>query len=142
MNHDLKGRPTPAIVDVILYRALHYLYTDLHNAEELYRQTHISDPELLDVIFVQPPGIVPGEVATGHELSTTKHGDMVSFADVGEGMIEMVERREELRWRGVCIYATGEVGMDWSDNMKAMVTGLVAYFAPWIWRIGRNWNFW
>lgn len=141
VNELLEGRP-PKVVKALIDRALWYIYEDLRRAESLYRGCRENDVELLDAIFVQPPGIMPGTVATGHKISTERGGGLVSFADVGAGMVEMVGRRGELEWRGVSVLATGVVETDWGPNIRVLVTGMVSYCSPGIWNVGRRWGMW
>lgn len=141
VSKTLDGSP-PAPVKAILDRALWFLYEDLRKAESLYRDCRQDDAELLDVIFIQAPGIMPGTVPTGHEISTKMGTGVVSFADLGAGMIETAVRREELEWREVSVLATGKVDVDWGPNIKHLLTGLVAYCSPGIWRLGRGWGLW
>lgn len=135
------GHP-PAPIYYIVQRALHYLYEDLRQTQQLYRDLGDRDPALLDFIFVQPPGIMPGEVPTGYKFSTDYAGGVVSFADLGAGMVELAERRNDFLGRGVSVIATGEVKQDWRDNLKALVVGLLAYFLPWVWQAGKKLSLW
>lgn len=85
---------------------------------------------------------MPGTVATGHRLSTEEGSGVVSFADVAGGMLEMAQKREELKWKGVSVLATGDVVTDWGPNMKYLLAGMVAYCSPMLWRLGRRWGRW
>ncbi|CAG8951846.1 hypothetical protein HYFRA_00005650 [Hymenoscyphus fraxineus] len=106
VNDSLQDKP-PQPVKALLERALWYLYEDLRKAQALYLSLREDDPGLLDAIFVQPPAIMPGTVPTGHEISTVRGGSVVSFADVGAGMVEMAGKRGELKWKGSFVAGYG-----------------------------------
>lgn len=143
---------TPIVVRWIVEIALNWTYADLRRAEALYRSLHYSsgekkDAELLKVIFAQPSGLVPAiekDKPTGHVLSTEAPSPMVSYADLGVGMVEMAERCEELglEWKGVSVNATGAVRFDTWDKFKVLSNGVVANWAPGIWRWGRGRGWW
>lgn len=141
LGEEMAGHP-PAPIFYLVKKALYYIYEDLRKAEALYHKTQAVSPDLLDVIFVRAPVIMPGDTPTGHELSTEYGGGVVSFADLGQGMVEMVGKREDLRWKGVSVISTGNITQDWNNNVKVLVPGLLAYFLPWIWSIGRKLALW
>ncbi len=143
---------TPRAVKRMLEMALNWAYADLRRAEGLYRSLHDSsgdkkEAELLNVIFAQPGALVPAiekDKPTGHVLSTEKSSRMVSYADLGVGMVEMAEKWEELGlgWRGVSVNATGAVRFDIWNKIKVLSNGLVANWAPGVWRRGRGRGWW
>lgn len=130
----------------VITTALHYLYADLRRAEALYSDCGENDPGLLEAIFAHPPATMPGTEPTGHALSTDGGNltsmAVVSFADLGAGMVEMAARREELAWKGVMVRATGQVVADWRPNIRYLAMGLFAYYLPSIWGLGRKWSLW
>ena len=145
----------PAFAIWLLEAALNWTYGDLRRAESRYlslRNTPDKDNKtdpmpLLNVIFAKPGGIVPtipGVGPTGHKLSTETVSDMVGYADLGAGMVEMAERWEELglSWRDVSVNATGRVGSDAWDKAKLLVSGLFANIAPGVWVRGRGQGWW
>jgi hypothetical protein len=76
LGEEVTGHP-PAPIFYLVKRALFYIYKDLRRAEALYRQTQAVSPDLLDVIFVRAPVIMPGDSPMGHELSTEYGGGEV-----------------------------------------------------------------
>jgi len=116
--------------------ALFYAYKDLRVGERLYRETVSADPGLLNFIFARPPGIMPGEVPTGHKLSLTEVSVIVSYADLGAGMVEMAQNRGEYGNKAVLVSATGKVKQDWVPNIKHLLFGMFCYFFPGLWRLG------
>ena len=141
VNTALKGHPARPI-QAIIHTALHYLYEDLHRAQQLYCELEHRDPGLLKVIFIQPPAILPAEKATGYRLSTTEGGGAVSFADLGYAMVEVAERKEDFAGKGVTVVSTGFVAQNWRGNAKALAIGLFAYFFPTVWGMGRGLSWW
>jgi putative NADH-flavin reductase len=141
VNTVLASRPK-GLFEKIVKAALRHLYSDLEQAEKLYRDTLDNDPGLLTPIFAQPPAIMPGETATGYVLSVAETGDVVSFADLGVAMVEMVERKEEFAGKEVMIVATGEVKQDWGPNFRFLLFGSLTSLFPGIWKIGRQWSWW
>jgi hypothetical protein len=143
---------SPRAVKWLVEIALNWTYADLRRAEGLYRSLHDSsgdkkEAELLNVIFAQPGALVPAiekDKPTGHVLSTEKSSPMVSYADLGVGMVEMAERWEELGlgWRGVSVNATGAVRFDTWDKFKVLSIGVVAHWAPGVWGWGRGRGWW
>lgn len=143
---------TPRPVKWIVNTALNWTYADLRRAEALYRSLHDSsrdkkEAELLTVIFAQPGGLVPAiekDKPTGHVLSTEESSMMVSYADLGVGMVEMAERWEELGlgWKGVSVNATGAVRWDTWEKFKVLSIGVVANWAPGVWGWGRGRGWW
>lgn len=130
----------PALVKIALY----YLYADLERAQEMYLSEATSEAPLLNVVFVQPPGILPGIVPTGHKLITSADDPRatISFADLGAGMVELAERWEEFAGKGVGLRATGKVGNNWGPNLRNLAVGLFTYYMPWFWRVGRSVGVW
>ncbi len=127
----------PKPIKVLLDTALHYNYSDLRRAESLYRDCLADDPDLLSVLFVQPPATMPGLVPTGYELSTRRMSRLLSFADLGAGMVELGNRcvGEGGEWEpgsGISVVATGKVAADWGPNTRFLGNGLVAYLLPWV----------
>jgi oxidoreductase AflX len=113
---------------VILDTALFHAYEDLRRAEAFYKS--VAQDDLLNVVFAQPLAIMAGDVPTGYELSTTRCAKVVSYADLGAGIVEMAERGEEFVGKGVTVVATGDVKGNWGPNLKSLVKGLYARFLP------------
>lgn len=141
MNGNLQPK-TPAFAKKLLWSALHYIYTDVQAHEELYQTTLAADPDLLYPIFAQPPMIVPGDIPTGHGLSTTDQGQMLYFADLGVAMVELAGKNQEYSGKGVSIVATGKVVPEYKQNVKHLLYGACTYLFPGVWRVGRNWGWW
>ena len=142
----------PKLVHWLVETALNYTYADLRRAEGVYFALHEKtkrgkESPLMNVIFTKPGGFVPpiekGK-PTGYELSTEKVSTMVSYADLGIGMVEMGERWEELGlgWKDVSVNATGKVKFDSWDKAKILSNGILANWAPRLWEIGRRRGWW
>lgn len=134
------SRDVPIFLKYILHAAFSNAYDDLGRAEALYKS--LMGENLLNIIFAQPPAIMPGRVPTGYELSTTRASRVVSYADLGIGMVEMAERGEEFVGKDVSVNATGEVKVNWGPNLKNLAKGLLAHFFPGGWWAGRRRRWW
>lgn len=117
----------PAPVRFMLWFSLHYCYADLQKAAELYAQAAKETTVLLDYIYIDPGALhdAGGSERTGHKLCYNERlKPMLSYADLGAGICELAERREEFKGKGVGISSTGKVRMTWSANVGYMVNGL------------------
>jgi putative NADH-flavin reductase len=129
------SKDIPVFFKYLLDTALSYAYDDLRRAEAFYKS--LAQDGLLNVIIAQPPAIMAGDVPTGHGLSTTRATRVVSYADLGLGMIEMAERGDEFVGKCVTVNATGKVKENWGPNLRTLVKGLLI---PGAWRAGRRRN--
>ena len=116
----------PIIAKLILNFCLHFAYADLRRAGDLYGSTAKEDPELFQVIFVDPGALhdAEGTERTGHRLVVDEEpGPDVSYADLGAGFCELAERCEEFKGKGVGVSATGKVNRTWGANLQFLLDG-------------------
>ena len=117
--------PTPA--QLLLWFCLYYSYTDLQKGSDLVEATSKDDPDLLQVIFVDPGALhdATGTERTGHKLILTeKLVPILSYADLGAAFCELAERKNDFNGKGVGVNATGKVKTSWGTNIGYLANGL------------------
>lgn len=107
----------------------YHIYADLARACKLFISSAEESPGLLKWIWVDPPSIhdADGTTPTGHRLlvgGDTKQEPSLMYADLGEAMCEIAEKRKELEGQEVGVSATGKVNETWGVLMGYMVGGL------------------
>ncbi|EME38265.1 hypothetical protein DOTSEDRAFT_75733 [Dothistroma septosporum NZE10] len=107
---------TPWVVTWFLAFCLHYVYSDIVRASQLYERTVRNQPDLLDYIYIDPPALhgAGRTKRTGYELiskGTVVNG--VSYADLGAAFCEVASRGDEFRGKSVGLVGTGEVDETW-----------------------------
>ncbi|KAM0813224.1 putative Averufin oxidase A [Seiridium cardinale] len=127
----------PKIVHKLVSFCLHHSYEDLKRACSLYEAAAVEGGEekrrLLCYIFVDPPTIhhAEGRERTGYKLiATEKQETALSYADLGEAMVEVAQRAEELCGQAVGVSATGQVKETWDVLGGYLLSGAK----------GRVWN--
>lgn len=106
----------------------YHIYADIERACELFIRSAEETPGLLKYIWVDPPSIhdSEGTTATGHRLllgNDTKQEPALMYADLGNAMCEVAERRVELEGQEVGVSATGKVNETWGVLMGYMFSG-------------------
>ena len=120
-----KQMPAPA--RLILWFCLYYAYADLQKGSDLIETASKENPDLLQVIFVDPGALhdAEGTKRTGHQLILTeKLVPILSYADLGGAFCELAERREDFVGKGVGVNATGKVKTSWGTNVFYLASGL------------------
>lgn len=116
-------------------RACHYVYEDLRRA---FR--YLDEQSWIPLIKAEPPAIVK-DVARGVDLSADEVSPMVGYDDLAVAMVRMAE---EEGWvgKGVGVKATGEVEKNVMPLVQFLTSGLIAYYAPSVWRSCRGYLWW
>lgn len=101
----------PYLMKSLLMFALHYCYSDVGAGNDIllsHSRPEDAEAGLLLPIFVTPGGLMDpdGTEETGYELSE-EEGTMVSYADLGAGMVELAAKRESYWFKSVAVNATG-----------------------------------
>jgi hypothetical protein len=83
-------------------------------------------------------------VGTGYESSS----DMVSYADLARGMVQMVEEQDGKKYIGqaVPVYSTAEKGQIQANPLgpvfQYLLPGLLCSWFPRLWSLGRRFGWW
>lgn len=131
------ARQVPKVVHKMVSFCLHHSYMDLERACNLYAAAAAEKAErgeaLLHYVFVDPPTIhdAEGRDRTGYKLiGSEKQETALSYADLGEAMVEVGQRAAELRGQAVGVSATGHVKETWDVLGGYLMSGAK----------GRIWN--
>ncbi|EME42945.1 hypothetical protein DOTSEDRAFT_153162 [Dothistroma septosporum NZE10] len=121
-----------------LMYCLHHLYNNMNAANEIYEAKARETPGLLNIIYVDPPGIHDndGTNPTGYELLLAPPADRtpvfnLSYADLGIAFCEIARRREEFNGKGVGVFGTGEIKLTWPILMGHLSQGLRGRVLGW-----------
>ncbi|KAK4629051.1 Averufin oxidase A [Fulvia fulva] len=107
---------TPWLVTLFLSFCLHYIYSDIERASQLYERTVRNQPDLMDYIYIDPPALhgAGRTKRTGYELiSKGAAVNGVSYADLGAAFCEVASRKDEFRGRAVGLVGTGKIDETW-----------------------------
>lgn len=120
---------TPVFVRQALLFCLHYVYADVARACDLYESVASRQPNLLDLIIVDPPAIhnPDDQISTGYKLVLSSSADMsptLSYADLGIAFCELSARRGEFLNESVGVSATGPVQENWRPLIGYILWGL------------------
>ncbi|MCJ1391387.1 hypothetical protein MMC18_004251 [Xylographa bjoerkii] len=134
------GRTVPTIVKKFMWVALYYVYTDLQKAEE-----YLATVPWVPTIRAQPGGLLQHDGPVGFVLSEDACSGCVGYPDLARAMVQMAEEDGGRKWagKGVGIVAN-------EDKMKKDITpligyisrGVLAYFLPSLWWLGRRRGYW
>lgn len=129
----------PSFVRWLVTRAYSHVYADLRVAEQMYR----DEKDWLPVTFVQPPGLTQ-DVSYGRRLH---HGEgalvaFISYLDLAAAMIDVAHRGPDDHYDWVSVASPGK-GPKPKLNilLPSQIKGLMAHFAPGLWRTlrARDW---
>lgn len=125
----------PWLQHKFIFFCLHHVYEDLDRGCKLLQSAAAETPGLLDYIFADPPAIhdPDGTTRTGHKLvfKAEDQPPCLSYADLGAGMCELAERREEFKGMGVGVAATGKVNETWGILAGYLGAGARARVIGW-----------
>lgn len=137
LNPNWSG-PRKGYFENFLMFCLRHLYDNMEAANEIYETKAKETPGLLNVIYVDPPGIHDndGTKPTGYELLLAPQGDRMpqfnlSYTDLGIAFCEIAERREEFKGKGVGVFGTGEIKLTWPILMGHLSQGLRGRVLGW-----------
>ncbi|KAI1334028.1 hypothetical protein F5Y15DRAFT_318267 [Xylariaceae sp. FL0016] len=125
LNEQLsRGMPRP--VRSVLFRALHWHYTDLKIAEEILRR----ESDWISCTFVKPGGLVHDE-PKGHILTMDQEQPFLSYADLAAGMVEVSEG-DGGYWdqKDVSVISKSPARFGW-ENVLILLKGFITYWLPW-----------
>jgi len=126
LNPDLSSH-MPALVHRWLWFVLYHVYSDLEEASKIYEDAAAG---LLEYIFVDAPALFDAEGVerTGHRLLAAGDDGVasagVNYADLGAAFMEIAERKDEFRGKGVGVSATGTVREEWGVLFGYQMAGL------------------
>jgi putative NADH-flavin reductase len=124
----------PWPVHVVVFNAFWHLYYDLGEAIKLYMKEVEHGSLGLDVRFVEPGALMPGEVSGKVSLARDKASDVVTYGDLAEAMVKVGEdERLELRRIGVVVDGK-KLGLP-PGIALTVLDGLAWSFAPWLMRL-------
>lgn len=125
----------PGFIKALLGFCLYYIYTDIKQAELMYRHEAEQSVPVLDYILMDGPALHDSVnmERTGHRLvvSREKIGNDLNYADFGAAWVEAAERRKELKNREVAVSPQGKARTEYSVLLGYLWEGLLARVVPW-----------
>ena len=125
--NDHLSRKAPHLAHLMIHAAFRNVYNDLERAEAFYRQNE----DWLNVVFIQPGGLVEGE-QTGHEISLDEGGGLLSYLDLAAGMIKVADAGDKYDWKGVAVAPKGKGAAFQFGLLRNVIHGLSLYCCPWL----------
>lgn len=128
----------PAFPRWLVCRAFSHVYADLQVAQQMYR----NEKSWLPATFVQPPGLLDGP-KKGYQLH---HGGprhpFLTYSDLSAAMIEVARNGPDEHHDWVSVATLSPKGLRPKPNVVLPLTlkGLLAHYAPGLWRKFRGWG--
>lgn len=126
------SKNTPHLVHWAIRHAFYYGYRDLLAGTAIVQ----SAPSLVDVLLVQPNGLVEDE-PTGHAISTETCTFSVTYGDLGAAFVDVACSKAYETVSAVGVSSKdGDNGLKYGPIlMYTIVRGLCAMYIPGFWRV-------